>query len=156
LAALLRHAFFASMTADEQRPTRGNLYIAAPSEAGMVSALTFVPQLDFGGAEDLARLCAPLTAEDSALIVAEYGGRFVCRGIGHLDDFQPAYRIFTSPQDWLARRGGVLVSSVAAGEIRLRQARSTTRCGATGSSPTAPSARSRSSVNGSASCSGLC
>lgn len=121
LTRLLRLAFLASLTMDEQRPTVGNLYVPAQREPGIIKALDLEPWEPLNNQRSIARLCATLISPDAAIIVAADQGGLVATGIGSLDDQNAAYELLKYPRDWTERRGGILVSIVSPGEIRLRQ-----------------------------------
>jgi hypothetical protein len=121
LKRLLRLAFLASLETDEQRPTRGKLYVPASHEPQFSAALSFETPKPLDLPQSLARLCPTLITDDAALLLAESGSDLVVTGIAYLDDQHANYRLLEPPREWIGRRGGLLVSILAPGEIRMRQ-----------------------------------
>lgn len=118
--ALLQIAFFASLRTDEDRPTRGTLYVESPGESTSMCVVTF------GRPEPLtdalvAKLTPTLSADDSVLVVESHDGRLVTTGIANLDDHQSDAQPLVPPQGWLGRRGGLLIGIRGPGIISLRQ-----------------------------------
>ena len=121
LRRLLRLSFLAGLETDEQRPTRGKLYLPSPREPKTTAVFSFAePPKPIDSPKDIARLCPTLITDDGALMVAEYEKRLVCTGIAYLDDQHADYKLLDLPRDWTGRRGGLLVSLLAPGEIRMR------------------------------------
>ncbi len=118
--ALLRLAFFASLRTDEDRPTRGTLYVEYPGESRSMHVVTFAKPEPLSDAM-VAKLAPTLSADDSVLIVESHDGQLVTTGIAHLDDRQSDAQPLVPPQGWLGRRGGLLIGIRGPGIISLRQ-----------------------------------
>lgn len=121
LRCLLRLSFLASLETDEQRPTRGKLYVPARHEPKTSAVFSFEEPKPLDSPKRIARLCPTLISDDAALLVAEFENRLVSTGIAYLDDQHADYKLLDLPRDWTGRRGGLLVSLLAPGEIRMRQ-----------------------------------
>jgi len=111
----------ASLETDEQRPTRGKLYLPPYHEPKTSAVFSFTEPKVLDSPEHIARLCPTLISDDAVLIVTECENHLVSTGIAYLDDQHADYKLLDLPRDWTERRGGLLVSILAPGEIRMRQ-----------------------------------